>query len=492
MRAIVLGNTFRRRLGVVAGAMVALLAGTPALAQGVQPTLEPPAPEGARQLPAEAPPVPDAPPPPELPPPAPPPPATEAAELKALLEAQQKRIDALEARLDDAQSPDEEVVEDKLKIYGFTDFGLQRIFSSDSFAAFSETETSFVLGNLNVYFDAQPIERWRTLFEIRFTNAPNGNLVTTPTGATTRTSTFQFDPHAGVWDAPMWGGYTVIERAHTDYLASQYFNVRVGNFFSPIGIWNVDHGSPVLIPVTPPQIILQRFYPLRQTGLQFYGSAFAGPWELGYVLTLTNGRQELSNFDFDDDKALGGRLFARNEGEVRTQIGVSAYAGNAEDKAVTFSAAGVPIASSTWEYDEYVVGADFSLDAGGTRIRTEAVMQRQIYEPGKRENALFSFGGKSADGYRLSAYLVAAQQLPILGLEPYLMLEGLRGPNNVADTVGVVSGGLNIHFSPVTQLKMQGVRVLFWNMRDDPRSENGIPPTEFNHTILTSRLVVAF
>jgi hypothetical protein len=491
MRAIVLGNTFRRRLGVVAGAMVALLAGTPALAQGVQPTLEPPAPEGARQLPAEAPPVPDAPPPPELPPPAPPPPAAEAAEIKALLEAQQKRIDELEARLDEAQTTTDEVPEDKLKIYGFTDFGLQRIFANEAFSAITDTETSFVIGNLNVYFDAQPIERWRTLFEVRFTNAPNGNLVIGPTGAT-RTSTFQFDPHSGVWDAPMWGGYTVIERAHTDYLASQYFNVRVGNFFSPVGIWNVDHGSPVLIPVTPPQIILQRLYPIRQTGLQFFGSAFAGPWELGYALTLTNGRQELSNFDFDDDKALGGRLFARNEGDVRTQVGLSFYRGNAEDEVVAFSAAGVPSTSSTWEYDEYMVGADFSLDAGGTRIRAEALVQRQVYEPGKREDVFGAIGAKAPDSYRYSGYLVAAQQLPFLGLEPYLLLEGARWPGAIGDTLGVLSGGLNIHFTPVTQLKLQAVRVSFWNLRDERRSDTAVPPDEFNHTILTSRLVVAF
>lgn len=477
--------------------MVVIFTGMPALAQDAQQPIPPPAPEGAQQVPGEAAPVPETDAPPVVAPPAPAPaPAAEpSAEVKALLEAQQRQIDELEARLDDLQAARDDVAEvedDKLKIYGFTDFGLQRIFAKDTFSAVTDTKASFVIGNLNVYFDAQPIERWRTLFEIRFTNAPNGNLVVTPTGSTGRTSTFQADPHAGVWNAPMWGGYTVIERAHTDYLASQYFNVRVGNFFTPIGIWNVDHGSPVLIPVTPPQIILQRFYPIRQTGLQFYGSAFAGPWELGYVLTLTNGRQELSNFDFDDDKAVGGRLFALNEGDIRTQIGVSAYYGNAEDRVVSFTPAGLPTGGSTWEYDEYVVGADFSLDAGGTRIRAEALMQRQVYEPGKRENSILSPGAKAADGYRSSAYLIAAQQLPFLGLEPYLLLEGVRAPNTPADTVGVISGGLNVHFSPVTQLKLQAVRVWFWNQRDDPRSASDIPEGEFDHTILTSRLVVAF
>jgi hypothetical protein len=51
---------------------------------------------------------------------------------------------------------------------------------------------------------------------------------------------------------------------------------------------------------------------------------------------------------------------------------------------------------------------------------------------------------------------------------------------------------LNIHFTPVTQLKLQAVRVWFWNLRDDERSDAAVEPGEFNHTILTSRLVVAF
>ena len=56
----------------------------------------------------------------------------------------------------------------------------------------------------------------------------------------------------------------------------------------------------------------------------------------------------------------------------------------------------------------------------------------------------------------------------------------------------MLSGGLNIHFTPVTQLKLQAVRVSFWNLRDERRSDTAVPPDEFNHTILTSRLVVAF
>jgi hypothetical protein len=284
----------------------------------------------------------------------------------------------------------------------------------------------------------------------------------------------------------------VIERAHTDDLASQYVNIRVGNFFTPIGIWNVDHGSPTLIASTPPQIIVQRSFPLRQTGLQLFGSAFAGPWEFGYIATLTNGRQELSNFDYDDDKAFGGRLFLRNEGDIRTMIGTSFYYGNAEDKVASFGPTGTPTATSSWEFDEFVAGVDFSLDVGRTRIRTEAMMQRVKYETGKREPAFGAPGARMPDAYKFLGYVLAAHQLPVLGLEPYLLVEGGRWPGGFFDTMAAFSGGLNIHFTPATQLKLQAVRVLFMNARDDERSAAAIDPEDFNTTILTSRLVVAF
>jgi hypothetical protein len=33
-----------------------------------------------------------------------------------------------------------------------------------------------VLGDLDMYFDAQPIKGWRSLVELRFTNAPQGDV----------------------------------------------------------------------------------------------------------------------------------------------------------------------------------------------------------------------------------------------------------------------------------------------------------------------------
>ncbi len=154
-----------------------------------------------------------------------------------------------------------------------------------------------MIGNLNLYFDAQPIKDWRALVEIRFTNAPQG-LVTNYgglAGTYERVGTRQNDPHAAQLNAPMWRGSTVIERAWIEWNRLQLLKVRVGNWFTPFGIWNEDHGTPTLISPALPQFMLQGWMPVRQTGVMAHGNTFSGDGELGYAATFSNGRQELSN-----------------------------------------------------------------------------------------------------------------------------------------------------------------------------------------------------
>src|SRR5260221_11263132 len=126
----------------------------------------------------------------------------ELEEEKKALEAAKKRVDRLASRADAAQAPTEGDTEDRFKIYGFTDVGVQRVWIDPSTAAAqflnSSNATSFVVGDLDLYLDAKPVKNWRSLVEIRFTNAPQG-LVTGvggPGGTFTRPSTRQPDPNS--------------------------------------------------------------------------------------------------------------------------------------------------------------------------------------------------------------------------------------------------------------------------------------------------------
>lgn len=450
----------------------------------------------------------------ELPPPAAPAPAPEpaaaagAAELAALraeLDETQRKLDAITQRQDEAEvaalgsAEPEAPAEDLLKIYGFADMGVQHQWAKQSSLlahVFDTNSTSFVIGNVNLYFDAQPVHGWRGMVEVRFTNAPQGDTITYGgiTGTPyTRQSTFSFDPHGTAVNAPMWAGGIVLERAWIEWNDNQAFKLRVGNWFTPFGIWNEDHGSPTLISIALPQFILQQWIPIRQTGLMAYGNTFAEDWELGYTLTFSNGRQELSNFNFDDKFGYGGRVYARREaGTLNTAFGLSYFTGKTSDreKIITGINPVVFDEPTLWEYNEHVFGADVSIDIDATRVRAEGMVRRQTYTEGLRPagDPIFAPGSVNGDRWQYSTYLLVAHQLPWAGLEPFLWGELLEAPGVVADGVFIGSVGLNVHFNPAIQWKTQLSRAVFFDWLYDNPSDASID----NLTSFYSRLVMAF
>src|SRR4051812_33072251 len=172
--------------------------------------------------------------------------AGELARLRAEVEETKRAVADLKAAQEEAAAaaPDEPVTEqEKLKIYGFADVGFQYVqINKQSFLAnvYDVNEPDFVLGNLNLYFDAQPVENWRSLIEVRFTNAPQGKITSYGGlgGKFSRASTLTDDSTGAALNAPLWGGSVVIERAWLEYNRLQAVKIRVGNWFSPFGIWN--------------------------------------------------------------------------------------------------------------------------------------------------------------------------------------------------------------------------------------------------------------
>jgi hypothetical protein len=58
----------------------------------------------------------------------------------------------------------------------------------------------------------------------------------------------------------------------------------------------------------------------------------------------------------------------------------------------------------------------------------------------------------------------------------------------VSDTIAIFSGGLNVHFTPATQLKTQVSRSILFN----EYASSSEDPERHNTTILFSRLVLAY
>lgn len=423
--------------------------------------------------------------------------ASDLAALKDELADTKSQLEELRTRQDAAETAASEPKEDLLKIYGFADMGIQRewINNASILDHVFATQTSFVIGNVNLYFDAQPIKDWRALIEVRFTNAPLGDTATYGglAGTYSRKDTFSYDPHGTAINAPMWSGAVVLERAWIEWKEHQEFKLRVGNWFTPFGIWNEDHGSPTLIALALPQVILQRWFPVRQTGLMGYGNTFAGEWELGYVLTFSNGRQELSNFNFEGKFGYGGRVYARRDtGAINTTFGLSYFTGTTSDQ--TIDVTGVnPVTfqnTKTWEYNEHVAGADFAVDIDATRIRSEATLRRVTYTPGHRApgDPTVAPGSLTPDMWQQDAYVLVANQLPWAGIEPYVWAEIQGAPQAISDGVFAGSVGLNVHFNTAITWKSQVTRGVFFNWLYKSQSDSSVN----NITAAYSRIVMAF
>ncbi|WP_437683416.1 hypothetical protein [Sorangium sp. So ce131] len=426
--------------------------------------------------------------------------ATGEAAMEARLAAAEKRAADLEKRLtalEDAQvAPQEDDGRELLRLYGFIDVGVQRMWvpeNSGLAAALPQANAlNFVVGNLNLYLDAQPSDHFRFLGELRFTTAPGGAPVPVtppPPGVDGRVTTEpygSFDSAAtALGSSTVYGGLVSIERAHVDWTRFNLFKVRVGQFFTPIGIYNVDHGSPVLITAAIPYFISSRLFPTRQTGLMVYGSAFTGAWELGYNAYVSNGRNENAPFAFDDNRGFGGRLHASYEdpGKMTLKLGASFIASRARDWVVDYKfLEGSTDIHSTWSFREYTWAGDASLDVGATRLRAEAAVVRVIYDEGKREG----FGTYAPDAWKTSTYAVAAHRMDFLNMEPFVIGAVLHAPFFAHDTMFQLGGGLNFYVTPDVTLRTQVLRTITTALRE----ESTFP--DFHTTSALARLILAF
>jgi hypothetical protein len=478
-------NTFTARTFRSVLIAVALIA-APAHAQQAAPAPAPAAP--ATPAPAPAPAV-----EPTPAPSAPAPPAESSIEeqlraMKAQIDAQAAEIAQLRAASDEhaveaelaAIGGEGDVEEfarpDTLSIYGYLDVGLVRLFArkDNNIRGFSTTEAStFLLGNVNFYFDVSPATDWRGLTEIRFTNLPHGDDVPgvqglLPYERIDTTANNQTSPDGR--DKVLLGSI-IIERAWIQWQRYPQLNVRVGQWLTPFGIWNVDHGTPVLITLLQPDFQISQQFPSRQTGLLFEGAVPIDAWTLRYDAYISNGRTK-SLFDYTDDKALGARLVLAKLGGDMIGFGTSFYYGTSQDQQkniVDFSPLRIERENKV-ELTEVAAGVDFALDLGPLRLRSEGVMRHVEYEEGKfappendQPNAF------EPSHYYWEGYLLGGYRLPWLGLEPTMWLELIYSPSPSGNLAATIGPGLNVHFDPSVQLKNVVGYVRFMDRPDGSR-----------------------
>ncbi len=414
-------------------------------------------------------------------------PATEA-DIAAL----NQRIDELEAQQAETAASAEDD-DQRFKIYGFVDFGLKKSFPARNpfFAALIQRKLTFVLGNINLYFDAQPTAGWRALVEARLTTYPHGAETYDPnTGRFERTDASTFDTNSPSGrNHVIWGG-VVLERAQIEHTITDLFNLRVGYFLTPYGIWNVDHGTPTLISLVLPASQVEEAMPARQLGVQAYGSTTLGDTELGYAAYVTNGRAPFLE-DPTDGKAGGARVFANFIGKSSTlKLGLSGYVGDSlEQSKVLGIANGKPAISITsdYRYEEWAVGGDLSLDWKKLRVRTEGMVHRVDHGNSPHEPVRFAAPGTThPDRYEYYWYSTFAYRMGAFEPYTYTELKYLTPRDGSFDLTYLPGLGLNIHFSPYAQLKTQYVAAKFYRVAD------GGDASDKNFRLVDSRFVLSF
>ncbi len=446
---------------------------------------EPP-PPGATDAPANAPPAatlapPDGPTSPSVGPTAS---ATEVEELRQRLdELEQQQAEAVTTVQEDDQ---------RFKIYGFLDFGLKKSFPPQDqfFAALIERKTTFVLGNINLYFDAQPTATWRALVEARLTTYPHGTESVDASGRFVRSDTRVFDTTSPSGrNRVVWGG-VVLERAQIEHTMLDLFNLRVGYFLTPYGIWNVDHGTPTLISLVLPAFQVEEAIPARQLGVQAYGATTVADTELGYAAYITNGRAPFLE-DPTDGKAAGARVYAAFSGpNHRLKLGASGYAGDSLErtKLLVLGASGPSVVTSdAYRYTEWGLGGDVALDWKKLRVRSEGLVHRVDHGDSPHEPVSYAQPGTThPNRYEYYWYSIFAYRFG--DFEPYTYTElKYVSPRDGSFNLTYLPGfGLNIYFSAYAQLKTQYVAAKFYRVGEEGDA------SDRNFRLIDSRFVLSF
>lgn len=324
-------------------------------------------------------------------------------------------------------------VDTSIHLSGFVDFGVTAGLSSSA-EAVTDAHRSFAVGNVNLYLSKNLTETFRSMIELRFMYLPNGagpELTSPPMNT-------QVTDYADFARTIKWGGIE-IQRVYLDWSAFSFLTLRLGQYLTPYGVWNVDHGTPTIIPAAKPYVIGAGFFPQRQTGLELYGRTDAGDdGAIGYHLTLSNGTGSVTEYkDLDSNKALGARAYweTRALGELR--LGGSAYYGTESRGSTALGIMGTQLTANevlTAQSDMLAFGVDAVWKISGLHVQAEWLsLQRKFTDEG-RIAMMAATGGTSfpADSFSWGMYALLGYRFDWYGIMPFVMYQNLEQPDRVA------------------------------------------------------------
>jgi hypothetical protein len=361
----------------------------------------------------------------------------------------------------------------KLELYGFADVSyfhpLGR--SENILRQYFAQNPTFFVGHLNLYLSSTLGERWRSLAEVRFVYSPTGDEDKQGADGTFPVADTTVADYAEIQRPFQWGAIEIL-RVWLEYQPFDFLSVRAGQWLTPYGYWNDDHGSPTIVAVHKPFPISEAMFPEHQTGLMAHGRYFIDSTVLGYAATLTNGRGLFSAVrDLDNNKAIGGRLYVETSALGNLTLGVAAYRGRytASTKRYRVNTDGPDPVVELYRvtdsaYDELSLGADARLLWKGLHLQCEVMSNEAAYDDEARPRVVGFDPAPTfaADYRRLGAYVLAGYRTPWLGLMPYAIWEHSTYTNNdFAPPVTAWTAGLNVRPTPNVVLKAEASAASF-------------------------------
>ena len=371
------------------------------------------------------------------------------------------------AQLGLSASPGETAIDTSLKFWGFADFTLSSLVGNKDSAwrGLLGRYPTFAVGNFNLYLAKNLTERLRTMAEVRFSYAPNG-IANAQTGVRTSTT---FMDYASNNQGARWGGI-MLQRVYVEATLNKFLNVRFGQFLTPYGIWNIDHGSPTIVPVQRPSMLNQNLFPESQTGIELFGRARLGAAHvLGYHLTLSNGFGPVSEYrDLDRNKAVGGRAFWQLEELGQFQLGGSVFYGR---DTASIDAPGIGPGGGlvfteqiSRQSDVLSLAADLRWTFQNFLLQSEVVTQQRKYTAAGRAGAtnplLQNRWVAPQDDFTWGVYGLVGYRFEWLGIMPYASVSKfqIRDPRAYAEVASrAYQGGLNIRPVDVFVVKLEYV-----------------------------------
>lgn len=443
------------------------------------------------------------------------------------LELERKRIDELNQRvtdlaaaLDQARASEAEAQEGsasvrKLELYGFFDASFAKITpirrtrtltvngqpqnrKVSFWDGIMPDHGQFLMTNINLYIASQLTHTVSSLVELRFGYQPLGEETNYSAAGMTqyqRTDTSVRDNLSG---SPYYLGGMSVVRAQVRWQPHDAIGIMVGRFLTPFGIWNVDHGTPILPTVRYPALMTYRIIPLAQTGAQALGRFFV--YDSGYVdyaLTASNGRTPTDGWTSLASSYGGGiRLkFTHDTPEFTASFGGYGYAGTYKDvsKRIDSMSPFHVNTDVTEAYKEQAWALDAQVKFKGVWLQAEAAQRRVGYttRPGRM------YGGTARSTTEFEADFVSTAVYGFLGYElplsrwigstkimPYLMAERMTDNDNTYYKGTGYYAGLNVKPIPAVALKAEGLCYLHEN--DDTQ------PMPMNFWGLSTQVAVAF